>query len=153
MEWKVVYYSEQSGSMPVKAYIESISIREQAKTMAFIGLLEEKGPNLPRPYADLLEDGIHELRRKIMFFKDHLNEKFKDPKFKKIYEEEKYLLELGLAITEAREKMGLSQRELAQKSQVTQQQISKIENGINCNMLTFIKVSSALGLDLTLSAY
>jgi len=88
-----------------------------------------------------------------MFFKDHLNEKFKDPKFKKIYEEEKYLIELGLAITEAREKMGLSQKELAQKSQVTQQQLSKIENGINCNMLTFIKVSSALGLDLTLSAY
>jgi len=87
-----------------------------------------------------------------MFFKDHLNKKLLDPKFKKLYEEEKYLLELGLAITEAREHKGLSQRELAKKSQVTQQQLSKIENGINCNMLTFIKVSSALGLDLTLSA-
>ena len=87
-----------------------------------------------------------------MFFRDHLNEKLKNPKFKKLYEEEKYLLELGLAITEAREQRGLSQRDLAKKSQVTQQQLSKIENGINCNMLTFIKVSSALGLDLTLSA-
>jgi transcriptional regulator with XRE-family HTH domain len=67
-------------------------------------------------------------------------------------EEEKYLLELGLAITEAREQKGLSQMELAQKSHVTQQQLSKIENGINCNMLTFIKVSSALGLGLTFSA-
>jgi len=87
-----------------------------------------------------------------VFFRDHLNEKLKNPKFKKLYEEEKYLLELGLAITEAREQRGLSQRDLAKKSQVTQQQLSKIENGINCNMLTFIKVSSALGLDLTLSA-
>ena len=51
--------------MPVKRYIEKLSIREQAKTMAFIGLLEERGPNLPRPYADLLEDGIHELRIKL----------------------------------------------------------------------------------------
>ena len=87
-----------------------------------------------------------------MFFSVHLKEKLKDPIFKKLYEEEKYLLELGLAITEAREQMGLSQRELAQKSQITQQQLSKIENGVNCNMLTFIKVSSALGLNLTLSA-
>jgi ribosome-binding protein aMBF1 (putative translation factor) len=88
-----------------------------------------------------------------MFFREHLNEKLKEPNFKKFYEEEKYLLELGLRITEAREQKGLSQRELAKKSQVTQQQLSKIENGVNCNMLTFIKVSSALYLDLSLSAY
>ena len=87
-----------------------------------------------------------------MTFKEHLNEKVKNVNFKKMYEEEKHLLELGLLIIEAREQKGLTQRELAQKSQVTQQQLSKIENGVNCNMLTFIKVSSALGLDLTLSA-
>jgi len=87
-----------------------------------------------------------------MNFKDHLNEELKDPQFKKAFDEEKHLLELGLLITEAREQHGLSQKELALKSHVTQQQLSKIENGINCNLLTFIKVSSALGLDLTLSA-
>ena len=51
--------------MPVKEYIDNLSFGEQAKTLAYIGLLEEKGPNLPRPYADLLEDGIHELRIKL----------------------------------------------------------------------------------------
>ena len=86
-----------------------------------------------------------------MNFRNHLNEELKDKKFKKIFNEEKHLLKLGLIITETREKQGLSQRELAQKSHVTQQQLSKIENGINCNMLTFLKVSSALGLDLKLS--
>jgi len=64
-EWKVIYYSEQNGSKPVEKYIDKLSIREQAKTLAFIGLLEENGPNLPRPYADLLDDGIHELRIKL----------------------------------------------------------------------------------------
>ena len=88
----------------------------------------------------------------MMTFRKHLNEELKNPQFKKKYEEEKYMLKLGLAITEAREQKGLSQRELARKSHVTQQQLSKIENGINCNMLTFIRVSSALGLDLTVSA-
>ncbi|MCL2154950.1 MAG: helix-turn-helix transcriptional regulator [Leptospirales bacterium] len=86
-----------------------------------------------------------------MNFRDHLNEELKNDQFKKIFNEEKHLLELGLIITETREKQGLSQRELAQKSHVTQQQLSKIENGANCNMLTFLKVSSALGLDLKLS--
>jgi len=87
-----------------------------------------------------------------MKFRDHLNVEMKNAQFKKIFDEEKYLLELGLMITETREKRGLSQKELAQKSHVTQQQLSKIENGSNCNILTFLKVSSALGLDLTLSA-
>ena len=88
----------------------------------------------------------------MMTFRKHLNEELKNPQFKKKYEEEKYMLKLGLAITEAREQKGLSQRELARKSHVTQQQLSKIENGINCNMLTFIRVSSALGLGLSVSS-
>ena len=87
-----------------------------------------------------------------MIFRNHLNEEMKNTQFREAFDEEKYLLELALAIIEARELQGLTQTELAQKSHVTQQQLSKIENGINCNMLTFIKVSSALGLDLTLSA-
>ena len=88
----------------------------------------------------------------MMFFEDHLNEKLKDPEFKKLYEEESRLLRLGYEISKAREQKGISQKELAQKSQVTQQQLSKIENGINCNMLTFIRVSAALGLDLKVTA-
>ena len=86
-----------------------------------------------------------------MNFRNHLNEELKNAQFRKIFNEEKHLLELGLIITETREKQGLSQKELAQKSHVTQQQLSKIENGANCNILTFLKVSSALGLDLKLS--
>jgi len=88
----------------------------------------------------------------MMHFEDHLNEKLKDPEFKKLYEEESRLLRLGYAINETREQKGISQKELAQKSRITQQQLSKIENGFNCNMLTFIRVSSALGLDLTVTA-
>jgi phage-related protein len=64
-KWEVIYYSDKDGSAPVKEYIDKLSVKERAKTMAFIGLLEERGPNLPRPYADLLEDGIHELRIKL----------------------------------------------------------------------------------------
>jgi DNA-binding XRE family transcriptional regulator len=85
-------------------------------------------------------------------YRDHLKEELKNPQFRQAFEEEKYLLELGLKITETREKLGLSQKELAHKCHVTQQQLSKIENGVNCNLLTFVKVSSTLGLTLNVSA-
>jgi len=68
-----------------------------------------------------------------MTFRAHLNEKLKNPEFKKAYEEEKRLLELGLAI--ARQQHGMTQKELAQKSCITQQQLSKMGACLkNCDM-------------------
>ena len=64
-KWYVTYYIEADGTKPVEKYIDSLSFSEQAKTLSFIDKLEEKGPDLHRPYADLLEDGIHELRIKL----------------------------------------------------------------------------------------
>jgi ribosome-binding protein aMBF1 (putative translation factor) len=54
-------------------------------------------------------------------FREHLNLELNDPEFKEAFEEEKYLLELSLRITEDREQQGLFQRQLADKSHVTQQ--------------------------------
>jgi len=64
-QWKVYYYTESKGGCPVKEFIDSLPSREQARILARIGFLEEKGIALHRPYADLLEDGIHELRAKV----------------------------------------------------------------------------------------
>ena len=64
-EWHVIYFFSKDDIKPVEEYIDSLSTSEQAKTAAFISLLEDKGPNLQRPYADLLKDGIHELRLKL----------------------------------------------------------------------------------------
>jgi hypothetical protein len=63
--WKVIYYESADGRCPIMDFIESRKKENQAKVLALIKLLQEKGPNLPRPYADLLEDGIHELRIKL----------------------------------------------------------------------------------------
>jgi len=64
-KWYVTYYIEADGTKPVEEYIRELSVNERAKTLAFVDKLEEKGPDLHRPYADLLEDGIHELRIKL----------------------------------------------------------------------------------------
>ena len=79
--------------------------------------------------------------------KNVLAKKLQNKTFKEKYNEEKRLIEISLELHEIREKLGLSQSEVAKKAKITQQQLSKIENGENCNILTFIKVCKALDLD------
>ena len=65
-QWEVIYYTDPRGVSPVREFIDNLpSKRAQARILALIGLLEEKGIYLHRPYADLLEDGIHELRVRV----------------------------------------------------------------------------------------
>ena len=63
-KWKVIYY-EENNKAEVYDFIESLMEKSQGKILAWISLLEDKGPTLPRPYADLLGNGIHELRIKL----------------------------------------------------------------------------------------
>ncbi|HNZ78364.1 MAG TPA: type II toxin-antitoxin system RelE/ParE family toxin [Spirochaetota bacterium] len=65
MKWKVIYYSTPDDKSEVFDFIESLLENNQVKVLSFIQILSENGPNLPRPYADLLIDGIHELRIKL----------------------------------------------------------------------------------------
>ncbi len=60
--WRVFYCETLDGKCPIQDFVDSRKPREQAKILALISLLQDKGPTLPRPSADLLEDGIHELR-------------------------------------------------------------------------------------------
>ena len=83
-------------------------------------------------------------------FNEHLSEKLKDKEFKELYEEEKLLLQLSNRIYEERKKAGLTQSQLANKAQITQQQLSKIEKGLNFNIKTFLKVCYALGVRMNL---
>ena len=82
--------------------------------------------------------------------KNILAKKLKNNSFMEKYTEEKRLIEISLELHNIREKHGLTQSEVAKKAKITQQQLSKIENGENCNILTFIKVCKALDLDFNL---
>jgi hypothetical protein len=63
--WHVIYYEDCYGCSEVYEFIENRKDREKAKILALLGILEKQGPQLPRPYADILEEGIHELRVKL----------------------------------------------------------------------------------------
>jgi phage-related protein len=63
--WKVIYYENEENFSEVFDFVEKLNNKNQAKVLSWLSILEEKGPLLPRPYADLLKDGIHELRVKL----------------------------------------------------------------------------------------
>jgi hypothetical protein len=61
-KWSIIFCDPYMNPCPISEFLDSCRPEHQVKVLHFLELLEEMGPNLPRPYADLLEDGIHELR-------------------------------------------------------------------------------------------
>jgi DNA-binding XRE family transcriptional regulator len=88
----------------------------------------------------------------IKTFRKQLNDELKNPKFREMYLEDKKLIELAMLVHAEREKRNLSQSEVAKIAGVTQQQLSKVESGINCNLTTLIRILSALKLDIDFKA-
>lgn len=64
-KWSILFCDPFMKPCPVSEFLDSCRPEHQVKVLHFLELLEEMGPTLPRPYADLLEDGIHELRVKL----------------------------------------------------------------------------------------
>ena len=83
-------------------------------------------------------------------FDNFLNEELKNDDFKSGYLSEKVVLESALAVYNARQKAGLSQRELADLSHVPQSTIARIERGNNTSIETMSKIAVALNKPLTI---
>ncbi|MFA5143849.1 MAG: helix-turn-helix transcriptional regulator [Candidatus Omnitrophota bacterium] len=83
---------------------------------------------------------------------EHLKEKLKDPYFKELYELEEQKLKIVKRIIEYRVKNKLSQKQLADKVGVTQQHISKIENGEFSSISTLEKVLLFIGYTVKMQA-
>ena len=64
-KWIVLNYETGDGYCEIERFLDSLSGRNRAKVLSWIAALTEQGPYLPRPFADLVEDGIHELRIKL----------------------------------------------------------------------------------------
>jgi phage-related protein len=59
---RVVFYREADGSAPVLEWFDRLPAKAQDKCRVRIQRLTELGHELRRPEADLLRDGIYELR-------------------------------------------------------------------------------------------
>jgi phage-related protein len=64
-QWEIELYSDANGTCELADWLTKLKLSHRDKVLAWIDKLQEEGPLLPRPYADLLKDGIHELRVKV----------------------------------------------------------------------------------------
>ena len=83
---------------------------------------------------------------------EHLKEKLKDPYFKELYELEEQKLGIVKRIIAYRLDNSLSQAQLAKKAGVSQQHISKVENGDFSNIVTVEKILLFIGYTVKIQA-
>lgn len=84
-------------------------------------------------------------------FNDFLNEQMKDPEFRKEYEALEIEDAIIQAFIDARKISGLTQKQLSEKSGITQPDISKLENGnSNPSIRTLKRLANAMGMKLKL---
>lgn len=57
---------------------------------------------------------------------------------------------LSRRVAEVRERQTLSQQDVATRTRLAQQHVSRLEHGQNCQLLTFLKVCQALGVRVIL---
>ena len=61
-EYEILFYVKFTGECPVDRFLDSLPVKVRAKLEKWMQLLEECGPDLPRPYADTVREKIRELR-------------------------------------------------------------------------------------------
>ena len=60
--WQIEFYETERGECPLDSFIDGSNAKVRSKFVRALDLLEEYGPGLKRPFADILRDGIRELR-------------------------------------------------------------------------------------------
>ena len=58
----LVFFTTERGDSPIDEFLDGLNKKSRAKVAAYLSLLEEEGPNLKRPYADVIRGKIRELR-------------------------------------------------------------------------------------------
>ena len=62
MAWQTAFYTDEDGTCPVEAFLDSIPGNHRAKIFQRIQMLAKWGPNLPYPYSSQVEGALRELR-------------------------------------------------------------------------------------------
>lgn len=83
--------------------------------------------------------------RKLASVREHLEKKLRDPYFKELYELEQERMKIAKLFVDYRLKNSLTQEELAKQLGITQQYISKLEEGIFSNIRDVSKILLVIG--------
>ena len=80
-----------------------------------------------------------------------IEEQMKDPSFRKEWEALQPEMAIVQAMIDAREKIGMTQKELSEKTGITQADISRLENGnANPSLKTLQRLAEGMGMTLKL---
>ncbi|MFZ2397389.1 MAG: type II toxin-antitoxin system RelE/ParE family toxin [Smithella sp.] len=60
--YNLLFYTNARSDSPVDDFLDSLDKKSRAKVAVYLSLLEEHGPHLRRPYADIVRRKIRELR-------------------------------------------------------------------------------------------
>ena len=60
--YDLIFYTTTQENSPVDDFLDSLGSKPRAKVERFMVHLKTHGPDLPRPYADILRGKIRELR-------------------------------------------------------------------------------------------
>lgn len=60
--YNIILYTTDRGDSPIDEFLDGLDKKSRAKVAAYLSLLEDEGPNLKRPYADVVRGKIRELR-------------------------------------------------------------------------------------------
>lgn len=81
--------------------------------------------------------------------RDYINEQFKDPEFKKEWDNLEPEMEVVRAMIKARTAQNLTQKDLAEKTGINHANISKLENGnMNPSLKLLKRIADGLGMNL-----
>ncbi|MBQ7656918.1 MAG: helix-turn-helix transcriptional regulator [Clostridia bacterium] len=84
-------------------------------------------------------------------FDEYLTEKLQNPEFKREYEALQPEYEIIKALIQARNDSGLTQKQLSERTGITQADISKLENGnANPSLRTLQRLATGMGKQLRL---
>lgn len=82
-------------------------------------------------------------------FNDYLAEKMDDPEFKAAYDALEPEFAIIQAMITARKQLGLTQKQLSEKTGIAQADISKLENGnANPSLKTLQRLAHGMGMNL-----
>ena len=91
-------------------------------------------------------------RRKMTNYEKYVAEQMKNDEFLKEYEALKPEFDIIQAMIDARQETGLTQKELSERTGITQGDISKLENGnANPSIKTLKRIAMAMGKQLRIS--
>ena len=79
----------------------------------------------------------------------YLNQQLKKPAVKKAFEEEKKILNIGIALAQERKRKGLTQEEVAREIGTSAPQVSRTEHKPeHSNVQTLMRYATAVGMTL-----